>query len=327
LPDATTSRLQQFVDHWRTTTSLSDSEVTSLIRRDSLDILVDLAGHTARNRLLVFPARPAALQLSWLGYPNTTGLSSIDLRVTDSTCVPLGSEAELGAEAVLRIDPFFSVYQPPAEIPEIDARKSATGSIRFCSFNNLAKLSEPTLTLWAEILKEIPDSCMLLKSPGAEDTETQSLIRARFEAASISPSRIRFDGRRLRMKDHLCLYNTCDIALDPFPYNGTTTTCEALLMSLPVVALAGKSHASRVGTSLLYAIGLPELIAESSADYLKIAVGLARDSNRLLMLRSSVRQRFIKSPICDAVAFTAKWEASLLLELERRGLHFAVDRT
>ncbi len=305
--DAVTAQLRAAAEHWRDIAALDDDTAAGLIRRDGIDVLVDLAGHTAGNRLLVFARRPAPAQATWLGYPNTTGLAAMDWRLTDATCLPPGDDARHGPEKLLRLPDVFCCYQPPPDCPPAET-PATDRPPTFGSFNNLAKLSPSTIRLWAQLLAAQPAARLLLKSPGANDPETQNFFRAQFASHGVAPERIRFNGEALPMRQHLALYLGCDVALDPLPYNGTTTTCEALLMGVPVVTLAGETHVSRVGASLLRCVGLPEFVATTPAEYVSLATRLAASIPR----RAELRARLLTSPLGDTVRFTRNYETAML---------------
>lgn len=296
--DDVTAALRSTVEHWRDIPALNDEAVAELIRRDEIDILVDLAGHTAGHRLLVFARQPAPVQITWLGYPNTTGMAAMDYRITDGVCLPAGDDSRHGPEKLIRLPDVFCCYQPPPDCPPSEpAAGGADRPFTFGSFNHLAKLSAGTIAVWARILAECPESQLLLKSPGAGEPGTQANFRGEFARHGIGPERIRFNGEALPMRRHLELYHGCDLALDPFPYNGTTTTCEALLMGVPVVTLAGATHAARVGASFLRCVGLPGLVASDQSEYVRLAVSLAAEPVRRAELRSVLRPRLLAGPL------------------------------
>jgi predicted O-linked N-acetylglucosamine transferase (SPINDLY family) len=307
-PDAVTVRLQACSERWRDIAPLSDEEAAAMIRRDRLDLLIDLAGHTARNRLLVFARRPAPVQIAWIGYPNTTGLSAIDFRLTDVTSDPPGSTEAFYSEKLIRLPGPFSVYQPPADAPEVIPRPPG-GAVTFGCFNNFAKVTAPMIALWGRLLKAMPSARLYLKSRGLDDPSTAARIHDQFARDGIGDDRLTLDGRELSVRAHLTLYRQVDIALDTFPYNGTTTTCEALWMGVPVITLAGETHVARVGASLLTHLGSPEWIALTPDDYLAHASALAADRTRLTEIRAGLRRRMHASPLCDAEKFTRKLEA------------------
>jgi predicted O-linked N-acetylglucosamine transferase (SPINDLY family) len=307
--DEVTRRLRSRADQWRDIAGLGDERVAALIRADRIDLLVDLAGHTARNRLLVFARRPAPVQATWLGYPNTTGLAAIDFRVTDAVSDPPGQTEAWHTEALVRLDGPFSCYAPPAESPTVSPLPAlAAGHVTFGCLNNLAKVTPPTVALWAQLLGAVAGSRLLLKSAGLADAETAARLRAEFAGQGIDPARLDLRGAGQSVARHLAVYHEVDVALDPFPYNGTTTTCEALWMGVPVVTLAGDAHVSRVGASLLTHLDMPECIAEDPAAYVERARGLAGDLARLAALRAALRDRLRASPLCDGPGFTRKLE-------------------
>lgn len=308
-PDAVTARLRQSADHFHVTIGWSDDDIADRVRADSIDILVDLAGHTAHNRLAVFARRPAPVQITWLGYPNTTGLTSIEYRLVDGTTDPLGAADELVTEKLIRLDGGFLCYQPSNQAPSVaPAPVLATGSVTFGSFNNPAKLSAATLDCWASLLTKVPAGHLVLKGRAFGDPDGAALFLSRMADRGIAADRITMLGEAADTASHLALYRMIDIALDPFPYNGTTTTCEALWMGVPVVTLAGDTHAGRVGASLMTAAGLPEFIAADTGTYIEIAAKLAGDTAGIVALRTSLRERLAQSALCDAPAFATKIE-------------------
>jgi predicted O-linked N-acetylglucosamine transferase (SPINDLY family) len=308
VPDDVTLRLRGRSDRWREIAGQSDEKVAALIREDGIDILVDLAGHTARNRLLVFARKPAPIQVTWLGYPNTTGLDAIDYRLTEAISDPPGNEA-WHSERLIRLPESFSCYQPSVDSPAVGPLPAVSaGNVTFGCFNHLAKVTPPAIELWSRILRSEPSSHLLLKSRGLADPETAARVREDFDGHGIERDRIELNGEELSMTRHLDLYNRVDIALDTFPYNGTTTTCEALWMGVPVVTLAGRTHVSRVGASLLTHLGQPEWIAESSEAYVNCCRDLAGDLPRLADIRTTLRELMRSSPLCDGPRFTRNLE-------------------
>lgn len=304
-PDAVTARLRALAEHWRDIAPLDDEAAAALIRADTLDLLIDLAGHTARHRLLVLARRPAPVQATWIGYPNTTGLDAVDYRLTDAVSDPPGETERYHTEKLVRLPTTFSLYQPDPTAPSVNALPAATtGAVTFGSFNNFAKLSPATLALWAQILRAVPGSRLLLKSRGLGDPGVAARLRSVFSDTGVDPARLALDGTELPVADHLALYHGVDLALDPFPYNGTTTTCEALWMGVPVVTLAGRTHVARVGASLLTHTGLTDWVAPTPGDYLALAARAAADLPHLAELRRTLRDRLRASPLCDALRFT-----------------------
>lgn len=311
--DEVTARLRALTE-WRDVAAVPLRDLSETIRRDRIDILIELSGHTAGHRLLAL-ARPAApLQATYLGYPNTTGLKTIDLRLVDALTDPPPTADALATERLLRLPGCFLCYQPPYplnnEILPEPAREPGR-AITFGSFNMVQKINEPLAALWASVLRATPGSRLLLKC----DTRLRA-VRDRllgwFAGHDVEADRIELAGMTPGFAEHLALYRRVDVALDTFPYNGTTTTCEALWMGVPVVSLAGDIHASRVGLSLLTAAGLPELAARTPDQFAAIAADLARNPARLDELRAGLRARLLASPLCDGPGFAARFEDALL---------------
>lgn len=309
-PDAVTESLQRYAAHWLSTVGMTDAALAERITADGIDILVDLAGHTAGNRLPAFARKPAPVQISWLGYPDTTGLSAVGYRLVDAITDP-PNESVVATETLIRLEHGFLCFEPAANTPDpVEPPCIASGTITFGSFNNPAKLSGGTLSAWARILAVVPHSRLLLKGMGFGDEPSRREFTARFEKHGGDPRRLALLGRTERTSDHLATYEQVDIALDTFPYNGTTTTCEALWMGVPVVTVAGDRHASRVGASLMTQLRLTELIAASVQHYVEIASLLASDGARLRAFRATLRERMASSSLCDAKAFARKMEAA-----------------
>lgn len=308
-PDATSERLARLADHWVPTLGLSDEAMAARIAADRIDILVDLAGHSGHNRLGVFARRPAPVQATWLGYPNTTGLASIDFRLVDAVSDPAPEADALASEKLIRLEGGFHCYQAPADAPEVAPPPClVNGFVTFGSFNNIAKLTDRALAAWSAILDAMPGSLLAIKSRFFGDPAVLDYMRERLEKAGIAMDRVKLQDGIAETKDHLAAYGGIDITLDSFPYNGTTTLCESLWMGTPVVALRGNSHLSRVGASLLTHAGQAELIGESVEDYVERAVTLAMDKERLSRLRRELRPRLAASPLCDAAGFARKIE-------------------
>ena len=308
-PDSTTRRLKSLADCWRDIVGMTDQQGADLVRKDRIDILVDLSGHTAKNRMLLFAEKPAPVQATYLGYPNTTGLSTMDHRITDSWADPPGETDHLYTENLVRLPYGFLCYKPDEKAPPVaKLPASESGGITFGSFNYRAKITGEVVKLWSKILNSVADSRLVLKSNSLSDTGTQQLLRKMFVQNGISLGRIQLVGFIPSLIKHLELYNTIDIGLDTFPYNGTTTTCEALWMGVPVIVLAGRSHVSRVGVSLLSGIGLTDLIADSTEAYLEKAVKLADNLGHLQDLRKNSRDMMLDSPLTDAGRFICTLE-------------------
>ena len=309
--DCVSARLKQLAAGWVDTAGLSDDRVAEIIRKTGIDILVDLAGHTAGNRMPLFSRRPAPVQVTYLGYPNTTGLSAMDYRITDAWADPPGLTEPYHSETLVRLPQGFLCYSPPEQAPPVMPPPfERQGHITFGSFNNLAKFNASVADLWGKILHAVPGSTLVMKFKTLGDPEVQNHIRSLFADRGIDPARIECLGFLPSARDHFGLYNRIDIALDTFPYNGTTTTFEALWMGVPVIALEGDAHAARVGVSILTGIGLDALIGRDKAAYVQKAVTLARDPDRLNVLRSALRPKLSSSPMTDGPGFARHLEAA-----------------
>jgi protein O-GlcNAc transferase len=309
--DAITQQLQSHTDCWRSIVGVSDSQAADLILKDQIDILIDLAGHTGGNRLLVFARKPAPVQATWLGYPDTTGLSTMDYRLTDALADPPGLSDTLCSEQLIRLPQTAWCFDAPKENLPLDENAAGnTTSITFGSFNNFSKITTKMLQLWAEIVRSTHGSRLLLKANALGCQSVCHRVSQIMEAAGVTSDRLELQEWRKSHREHLASYQQVHIALDTFPYHGTTTTCEALWMGVPVVTLVGKTHVSRVGFSLLTNLGLPELIAHSEEEYIRIAVDLAHNLPRLNHLRSTLRHRMQQSPLMDAPRFARNIESA-----------------
>ncbi len=307
-PDEVTEELKSLADQWRPTVGQTHAEIARQIRADRIDILVDLAGHSANDHLMIFARKPAPIQVTWLGYPDTTGMDVMDYRLTDAEADPEGSDPYF-TETLIRLPGGFLCYEPLSETPDVsDLPALSTGEIVFVSFNNTTKVTENVLGVWSRILKQIPKAHLLIKSKQMADESTEARYFKIFSDNGISSDRVTILSRMSSRQGHLRLYNQVDIALDPFPYNGTTTSCEALWMGVPVITLRGERHVGRVGTSLLTRVGLTELIAESESDYIAKAVHLAGDLDRVRTLRAALRGRMQDSPLRNPKAFAQSVE-------------------
>jgi predicted O-linked N-acetylglucosamine transferase (SPINDLY family) len=308
--DEVTRRIMAAVDHFLPCRAMNDEQLAARIQADGIDILVDLAGHFSDNRLPMFARKPAPVQVTWIGYPATTGLSAMDYRLTDAQADPAGKTEQYHSETLARLPGCFLCYAPPANCPAITPLPSLEADvITFASFNNLNKINEQVARVWAGILQRLPTARLLIKGSIVIDQSLQDRIVSMFINQGIERERIVLAQRQSTFFEHMELYGTVDIALDTFPYNGTTTTCEALWMGAPVVVLAGETHAGRVGASLLSAVGLGELLASTEEEYIRIAVALASDQARLADLRQNLRQRVADSPLTDAQGFTRALES------------------
>jgi protein O-GlcNAc transferase len=299
--DMVTERMKEKADGWRDIYKIrSDVEVAELIHEDKIDILVDLAGHTAYNRLGVLALKPAPIQVTYLGYPNTTGLTLVDYRITDAYADPPGMTEKYHTEKLMRLPKSFLCYNPVDIFPPVSELPAlSAGYITFGCCNNPTKITPNVVAVWAEILKRLPNARILLKNMRYTDSSVREIFWGHFEEHGVDRQRVHLVGDRQSIPEHLQIYNEIDIGLDPFPYNGTTTTCETLWGGVPVVVLAGNAHVCRVGVSILTNVGLPELVAQTPEEYVEIAVNLASDLERLRHLRHNLRDMMEKSPLRD----------------------------
>jgi predicted O-linked N-acetylglucosamine transferase (SPINDLY family) len=308
--DAVTARIKDSADGWRDIRGLTDADAAAKIRADGIDILVDLAGHTMDGRLPLFALKPAPVQVTYLGYPNTTGLAAVDYRLTDAVADPEGEADRYHTERLIRLANGFLCYRPPADAPDVAPPPFlANGFVTFGSCNNLSKIGPATVAAWAAILKRVPEAWLFLKAKPLADEGTRRRLAGRFAEHGIDPDRLVMTGWIVD-GNHLAVYKRIDVGLDTFPYNGTTTTCEALWMGVSVVTLAGDRHAARVGASLLTRAGLDDLIAQSPEVYVERAVALAGDPARLGALRAGLRDTVARSALSDAQGFTRTLEAA-----------------
>ena len=307
-PDPVTVRMRGYASHWRDTGSSGDAELARHIHRDGIDILVDLAGHTVGNRLKVFTQKPAPVQVTWLGYPDTTGLDMIDYRITDSIADPAGFEA-FYAEKLIRLPDCFLCYEPPRDAPEVVSTPAGkNGFVTFGSFNNLAKINDRVIESWSEILHRAPTARLLVKNPGLTEAVVRDRYFDKFASHGIDRERIDLKGLSTSTREHLAEYGNIDIALDTFPYNGTTTTCEALWMGVPVLSVRGNTHAGLVGASLLSAADMPEWITGTRDDYIARAAAFATDIGSIDRQRSTTRGKLARSVLCDGDKFALTFE-------------------
>lgn len=308
-PDKITRQLREHPVIWRDIYGMEDEEALRLIREDGIDILVDLAGHSAHNRLTLFALKPSPIQVTWLGYPDTTGLRAMDYRITDAISDPSGLTEEFHTEELLRLPDSFLCYRPGGDFPEQGPSPCASnGYITFGAFNNFAKVTPEMMELWTRILRGVPTARLILKGGGMSQEGIRKRTKDFFVRAGIDPERIEVLGRAPSVVSHLEVYNRVDISLDTYPYNGTTTTFESLWLGVPVVSLAGMSHVSRVGASILTTAGLSDLVAYSDEEYVEKAVRLARDTRRVEELRSTMRDKISSSPLMDSERFTRNLE-------------------
>ncbi len=308
-PDDVTARLRKMTPHWHDVAAWDDERLRAAIRETGIDVLVDLSGHTNGNRLSVFAKRAAPVQVSALGYPATTGVSAMDYRLCDAVTDPPGSEIYT-TEELMRLHALHC-FTPPENAPAVSPLPlRARGYVTFGSFNKLAKIGDHTVRLWAGILNAVPGARLVLKSKPLVEGDTCAALRRRFAAHGIDAARLDLRGWEPGDKGHLAAYGEIDIALDTFPYNGTTTTCEALWMGVPVVSLAGKGHAARVGASLLTSAGLRAWCASKEDEIQGIVDTAISDPQTLAALRATLREQMRASRLCDGLTYTRDLESA-----------------
>ena len=307
-PDYVTKEIQKHCDQWRDAARLNDDLLAAQMGADQLDILIDLSGHSANNRLGIFSQHIAPIQISWLGYPATTGLDSIQYRITDKIADPVSENKDYFSEKLIRLNTSFLCYEPYADSPKITTTSAQSKTaIRFGSFNNLAKISATTLDAWAGVLLAVPNSTLYIKRQQLINKNAKQFLIAELNDRGINESRLILKTSKAKIKDHLAEYNEIDIALDTSPYNGTTTTLESLWMGTPVITLKGKTHASRVSSSILHYSGLTELIADSTEEYIQIAQQLADNRKQLARLSNSLRAKLAQSSLLDHSLFATEF--------------------
>lgn len=303
--DRVTNLIRSLPLAWRQVHGMDDNQCAELIRNDQLDILIDLCGHTSGNRTAMLRHRPSPRIASWLGYMATTGHPCIDFRVTDSHTDPGPDSDEVHTERLIRLrgtqfaHRHTADYPAPGKLPVLD-----NGFVTFGSLNNVRKLSAGTIRTWARIMASVPRSRLLLQSKLFADPGTVGYFRGAFDLLGIEPGRVQMRGH-VRYGAHMLSYNEIDIALDPFPYNGGATTCDAIWMGAPVVSLSGKRSVGRMGVSILGALGRREWIARTEDEYVAIATRLAADTKALAETRQSLRSEVARSPLADVAGFAA----------------------
>jgi protein O-GlcNAc transferase len=303
--DDMSQRLKRHFRLWRDVPELPLEQFAAAMRADRVDIALDLAGHSEGHRLAALSLRAAPVQATYLGYANTTGVPAMDARIVDSITDPPGSEA-LCTERLLRLDPCFLCYRPPRDAPKVAARPE-TGPIVFGSFNSMPKINPRTLALWGRVMASVPGSTLVIKNQTANLPPVRGAIERSMGEAGIGPDRVRTPEWAAAERDHLGAYSGIDLALDTFPYNGTTTTCEALYMGVPVVTIAGRTHAGRVGASLLSACGLSTFIARDDDHFVSLCAAAAQDRAGLGALRAAIRPQMLASPLCDEAGYAARF--------------------
>lgn len=307
--DEVTAALRRSVDTWVDASLMGDQALAEQVAKDKVDVLVDLAGLSQGGRLGVLARKPAPVQVTYCGYPDTTGLAAVDVRVVDGVTDPEGGADRRAAERLVRVDPCFLCYEPPEDAPDVAVRDPGS-PITFASFNAIRKVNARTMDLWSSVLERVPGSQLLIKSQDLDVPEVAARLRAEIARRGIS-GRVHVLRPAASVREHLAQYGGVDVALDPFPYHGTTTTCEALWMGVPVVTLTGATHASRVSTSLLHAIGCGAWAAQATVGYREVAAGLVSDRTALAALRCTLRDRVRSSPLCDRERFAKVFGSAL----------------
>lgn len=307
--DEFTEIIQANAEHWRDCQRMTDAELYQQIRDDKIDILVDLIGLTGVPRMAAYARKAAPVQVNYLGYANTSGLNRMDYRLSDQLADPVGLTERYHSEKIIRLPSGFLCYTPSEYAPDVGELPALkNGKITFGSLNFFPKITDQVLETWAKILLEVPDSKLCIKSKYFNEQANKDSFIAKLAALGIDKQRLIFKTKTIDLREHLDCYNEIDIHLDSFPYNGTTTTCEALWQGVPTVTLEGNSHRCRVGSSLLHQVGIQDYVATSIDDYINIAVTKASNLPRLAELRNSLREKMSASPLMDAEGFVAELE-------------------
>ncbi|EDN67126.1 conserved hypothetical protein [Beggiatoa sp. PS] len=308
-PDAATQKLQGYVDTWRDIVGLSHEQAASQIREDKIDVLIDLAGHTDKNRLLVFAQKPAPVQVTYLGYAGTTGLSTIDYKLTDNVLDPVGETEAFHTEKLVRL-PIYRIVDFDREkspgvnrLPALD-----NGYITFASFNNFSKVTSYIIAIWAKILTVLPTARLLIVVKDADKEETQQHVKNLFVKHDIATERLEIVGTS-PFYQYFEQHNQVDVSLGPFPHMGATTTFVSLWMGVPVITLTGQTPASR-GEGPLLTLGLEDFVAKTSEEYVDIALNIANNLDKLNQTRTGLRDKMLNSPLMDAEKFTHSVEAA-----------------
>ena len=309
-PDAVTERFRALAEHWRSIDGLDDAAVAELIRQDGIDVLVDLTGHTAGSRLLVFARRPAPVQVEYLlGHGYTSGLATMDAFLADAMLAPPGADA-LFSERLIRLPRIPLAYAPPDAMPEVTPLPAtANGFVTFGYFGRTDRLNDAVIAAWARILRDVPGARLMLNSLPFREPAFRDLIAARFAAQGVDRDRLELIATAPQPATWAA-YGGIDIALDPFPHNAGTTTIEALWQGVPVVSLAGRPSVGRFGAMILHAVGMDDWVSADIDGYVACALAAATDLHRLAQVRATLRQRVADSPLCDAAGLARHVEAA-----------------
>lgn len=315
--DALTSRLQPHFAKWTLLYGRSDAEAAQLIHADGIHVLIDLSGHSAQNRLPVFASKPAPVQVTWLGYVATTGVAEIDYLLADAVSVPPEHQDHF-SEAIWYLPQTRLCFTPPADAPAVAPLPALTnGFVTFGNFQNLAKFDDAQLALWGKVFAAIPDARLRAQNKELADPEIREQLGRRLQRAGISAERVSLHGPQPR-RDYLAVHAEVDLLLDTHPFPGGTTTCEALIMGVPTLTLAGDRLISRQGASILTAAGLTDWIAASAGDFVAKALAFSRDARALAALRASLRDQVLQSALCDVKHFALNFEDALWQMWSRR---------
>lgn len=308
-PDKMTGEIKQTVDHWKDIVGLTTEELLAQVLEDEIDILIDLSGHTADNHMVLFTAKAAPVQASYLGYPNTTGLDAMDYRIVDDWTDPIGTD-KWATETLVRLPESFLCYRPHRrDVPDVAPAPHLTkGHVTFGCFNNLSKVGPSVLSAWGAILAASPEAHLFLKAKQIGDDDIRARVEEGLLSAGARPDQLIFESYAPNLYEHLSLYGRVDLALDSFPYNGTTTTCEALWMGVPVLTYSGHRHSGRVSSSILTTVGMDAFVATDRDDYIAKAISFARDPASLASCRAGLREKMASSPLCDEQRFARHME-------------------
>jgi predicted O-linked N-acetylglucosamine transferase (SPINDLY family) len=309
--DELTARIRPLFSGWKPLYGKCDEDAARLIHADGVHVLIDISGHTALNRLPVFAWKPSPVQVTWLGLPCTTGMREMDYILGDIQAIPPEHEHHF-SETVWRLPDSYVCFSAPAfpvEVASLPALSS--GNVTFGSFNNLTKMNDAVVELWARILLSVPNSRLYLKTSQLDDEDIREQTRRRFATWGIAPERLLLAGKLGSIADHLSEYNKIDVALDTFPYPGVTTSVEALWMGVPVLSLHGDRFLSLTAKSIAHHAGLPDWVAVDKDEYVSKAVTFTSDLGRLAALRAGLREQVLASPLFDAPRFAHNLEEAL----------------